>query len=118
MQSRLELREDQLILMHDAQLIVAAELEQLSSPIANRTSEFVEVHSAAKDGKRPAKRAKVNRGSENSSGAPSIAAYFALLAECNELNSRLEALMLENMYFGASKKGEGTTCEGCRYRET
>lgn len=90
----LQMKEDELITRHDAQTKVTVELKQLCTSTAHRTFESVEVHSAAKDGERPAKRVKVNRGSENSLGAPPTAAYSAFLAERGEFKSGFEALML------------------------
>lgn len=82
--------------MHDEQTKVVVELVQLCTQTSNGTSKFVEAHSAAIDSDRPAKRAIVRCCSENSMGAPSTAAYCALIAECDEFKSRCEALMLEN----------------------
>lgn len=96
LRSRLEMREEGLATMNDAQTKVAVELEQLRTQTANRTFESVEVHSAAKDDERPTERAKVSRRSEQIMGAPSFAAYFALFAKHDEFKSRCEALMLEN----------------------
>lgn len=57
--SRLKLREDEPIKMYDAQAMVATEMEQLRTQLANKTSEFVEIKSAVKESERHAKRAKV-----------------------------------------------------------
>lgn len=84
-QSRLEMKEDRLITVHNTQTKTEAELKQLRMQTAGRTSESVEVHSAAKYCGGPTKRAKVSRGSENSVRAPSSAACSALLAERDEL---------------------------------
>lgn len=61
-QSSLEMREDELITMHDAQTKVATEIEQLLTRTGNRSPESFKMHSAAEDDQRPAKRAKVGRG--------------------------------------------------------
>lgn len=95
-QSRLDVRKDRLITMHDAQVNVATELKQLCMQATNRTSEFVEVYSAAKEDGRSAKRAKVGRGSAKSLEATLTAAYLALLSVCDEFKCRCEALMLDN----------------------
>lgn len=54
------------------------------------------MHSAAGEDERPANRAKVSCGSEDSNGTTSSAAYSALLVERDEFKSCLKALMLEN----------------------
>lgn len=54
------------------------------------------MRSAVGDVERPAERVKLSCGSENSMGAPSTAAYSALLAERKESKSRSKALRLED----------------------
>lgn len=86
------MRENDLNTTHAAKVKVVAELEKLRTHTANRTIESVELHSAARNDERPAKSAKVSRGSKNSVGVPSTAAYCALPAERNEFSSRCVAL--------------------------
>lgn len=81
--------------MHDVPTKVAAEMEQLRKQTAARSSEPVEVYSAAKNGGSPAKRARVSCRFENSMGAQSTAACSSLLAERDEFKSRYEALLHE-----------------------
>lgn len=68
------MRADELTTRHDAHTKVAAALGQWCTQTASGFSESDKVYSAAKDGENPVSRAKVNLGSENRSGASSIAA--------------------------------------------
>lgn len=98
-QSRLEMRKDELIAMRDAQTNVPAVLEQLRTQTANKTSNSVELHSAARDDERTAKCAHFSRCSKNSVGAPTTVIYPSLLTGRDELfKNRSKALMPENQW--------------------
>lgn len=55
--SRLEVREEDFITIHEQQTKVAAEREQLRKQTANKTSESVKEQTAVNEGERSAKRA-------------------------------------------------------------
>lgn len=58
-QSRLKMREDEIIMMYGAQTKRAAEREQLRLQTAKKTSTSLKVKSAARDSERSFKRAKI-----------------------------------------------------------
>lgn len=60
-QSRLEIKQAELITAYDSQTMVATEWEQLCTQIGNKTTESVEVESTVKRSERPAKCSIVSR---------------------------------------------------------
>lgn len=90
------MRDDKHTTMFDAQTCVAAEVEQMLTQTAKKTSKFVEVGSAAKEGERPATRAKLVLGWETSLEAPPAVTYTALFAERDESMNHYEELKRKN----------------------
>lgn len=80
-QSHLKVTKDNLITLYDEQTMITTEMLRFRTQNANKASKSAELRSPAKEWEQPDKRAKIVCGAENSTDAPSTAAYSALLAE-------------------------------------
>lgn len=94
--SQSERRNEELAALNEQQSKFTVVLAMLRMQSANNTAEKTNTGSVLMESERPAKRAKIVRGSGSGVRVPYIAAYSALLAEHDKLKNRFEALTLKN----------------------